>query len=420
MLVYVLNRHGNPLMPGSPRKARLLLKEGQAKVIQRTPFTIQWLYGSSGYKQSVSLGVDAGTKHIGLSATTEKKVLFEAEVMLRTDIQELLATRREFRRSRRNRKTRYRQPRFLNRKKPQGWLAPSVQNKVDTHVKVIEKTLKILPVTRVTVEVAQFDIQKIKNPEISGAEYQEGNQRGFGNVREYVLFRDQHTCQHCRGKSGDKILNVHHIESRKTGGDAPGNLITLCDSCHDKIHREGLIHLFQRRQDSFRDARQMTVMRWFIYRGIQKVFPAAKLTYGYITKNTRITNGLEKNHRVDARCISGNPLAVSRGNMYLIKSVRGQNRQLHKATILKGGIRKANKAPRYLFGYQLFDTVLFEGQECVIFGRRSRGYFDLRRLDGTQIHARAHYRHLRLLLRASPLLIEKAQNERREGACLSA
>ncbi len=237
MLVYVLNRHGHPLMPCSPRKAHMLLKEGKAKVIQRTPFTIQWLYGSAGYKQPIFLGVDAGTKHIGVSATTEKKVLYEAEVLLRTDIQELLATRCEFRRSRRNRKTRYRKPRFLNRKTPQGWLAPSVQNKVDTHVKVIAKALYILPVTRVTVEVAQFDMQKIKNPEISGAEYQEGNQMGFWNVREYVLFRDKHTCQHCRGKSGDKILNVHHIESRKTGGDAPRNLITLCESGHGQIHR---------------------------------------------------------------------------------------------------------------------------------------------------------------------------------------
>ncbi len=168
MLVYVLNRHGHPLMPCSPRKARLLLKEGKARVLQRTPFTIQLLYGSSGYKQSVSLGVDAGTKHIGLSATTEKKVLFEAEVMLRTDIQELLSTRREFRRSRRNRKTRYRKLRLLNRKRPKDWLAPSIQNKVDTHAKLVEQVKKILPITDVTVEVAQFDIQKIKNPDIAG------------------------------------------------------------------------------------------------------------------------------------------------------------------------------------------------------------------------------------------------------------
>ena len=123
MFVYVLNGHGQPLMPCQPRKARLLLKEGKANVVSRVPFTVQLLYGSSGYKQEVSLGIDAGTQHIGVSATTEKAVVFEAEVKPRTDIQALLATRQQFRRARRNRKTRYRKAKFLNRKKPGGWLA---------------------------------------------------------------------------------------------------------------------------------------------------------------------------------------------------------------------------------------------------------------------------------------------------------
>src|SRR5215472_17327562 len=118
MFVYVLNCHGHPLMPCQPRKARLLLKEGSAKVVRMVPFTIQLRYGSSGYTQEVSLGVDAGTHHIGLSATTKQSVLFEAEVRPRGDIQALLAARKQLRRARRLRKTRYRQARFLNRKKP--------------------------------------------------------------------------------------------------------------------------------------------------------------------------------------------------------------------------------------------------------------------------------------------------------------
>src|SRR6266700_1041755 len=133
VFVYVLNCHGQPLMPCSPRKARLLLKAGKVKVVKMVPFTLQLLYGSSGYKQEVSLGVDAGTHHIGVSATTEQVVLFEAEVQPRTDIQELLATRSQFRRARRSRKTRYRQCRFRHRKKRSGWLAPSVQHKVEAH-----------------------------------------------------------------------------------------------------------------------------------------------------------------------------------------------------------------------------------------------------------------------------------------------
>ncbi|MCZ0757190.1 RNA-guided endonuclease IscB, partial [Anoxybacillus sp. J5B_2022] len=193
--MYVINKHGNPLMPCSPRKARILLTNKKAKVVKRTPFTIQLLYGSSGYKQPISLGVDAGTKHVGLSATTKNQVLLEAEVQLRTDIQELLATRRQFRRSRRNRNTRDRKARFLNRKKPNGWLAPSIQHKVDRHIKLVKWVHSMLPITHITVEVAQFDTQKIKNPDIQGAAYQQGEQLGFWNVREYVLYRDGHTCQ---------------------------------------------------------------------------------------------------------------------------------------------------------------------------------------------------------------------------------
>ncbi|MEK5037696.1 RNA-guided endonuclease IscB [Sporosarcina sp. FSL K6-3457] len=406
MLVYVLNKHGQPLMPCKPQKARRLLQQEKAKVVQRTPFTIQLQYGSSGYKQPVSLGVDAGTKHIGLSATTEGHVLFEGEVRLRTDIQELLATRRALRSARRSRKTRYRQPRFLNRKKNKGRLAPSVQNKVDMHTKMIAKVHKLLPITHVTIEVAQFDIQKIKNPTISGDLYQKGDQLGFWNVREYVFFRDKHVCQHCKGKTKDKILNVHHIESRKTGGDGPDNLLTLCETCHNKIHQEGKEHLFTRKSASFRDASQMTVLRWFIHHQVKELYPHVQLTYGFQTKNTRIHYGLEKSHAVDARCISGNPLAASSSNTYFFRQVRKNNRQLHKMTIAKGGYRKANKAERFVKGFQLFDKVLFEGIECIVFGRRKTGYFDLRTIDGVSIHKSASFKKLRVVEKASTLLVQ--------------
>lgn len=176
---------------------------------------------------------------IGLSATTETKELYASNIELRNDIVKLLSNRRELRRNRRNRKRRYRKARFNNRvkSKKKGWLAPSILNKINTHLKVIADIYKILPVTKLVVEVASFDIQKIKDPDISGEEYQQGEQLGFWNVREYVLFRDNHECQHCHGKSKDSILNVHHIESRKTGGNSPDNLITLCETCHHKYHK---------------------------------------------------------------------------------------------------------------------------------------------------------------------------------------
>jgi len=407
LFVYVLNCHGEPLMPCQPRKARLLLQKSKAKVVRMVPFTIQLLYGSSGYKQEVSLGIDAGTQHIGVSATTEQQVLFEAEVQPRSNIQEGLATRRQFRRARRNRKTRYRKARFLNRNKPKGWLAPSVQHKVDCHLKTIRLVHRLLPVRRTTIEVAQFDLQKIRHPAIEGEEYQQGPQLGFWNVREYVLARDGHLCQWCKGTSKDRILNVHHIESRKTGGDHPDNLITLCKTCHELIHQTHQEHRIEPKSRGFRDATQMGIIRWRIYEQAKELFPEVHLTYGYLTKQTRITHQLEKSHLVDARCITGYPLVCSDDTWYLMKYMRRNNRQLHKATIRKGGKRQRNTAPKQVHGFRLFDCVRYENITCFVFGRRSSGYFDLRTLDGTEVSASASYKKLHVVQKASALLIER-------------
>jgi len=415
MLVYVLNKHGKPLMPCNSRKARLLLKAGNAKVVRVKPFTIRMVHGSSAYIQPVNLGVDAGSKVVGISATTDKKELYSSECKLRTDVTDNLSTRRAFRRARRNRTTRYRPPRFLNRRKSKkkGWLAPSIIQKINTHEQIIKQVHNILPISKIIVEVAAFDIQKIKNPSIINTEYQQGEQLDFWNVREYVLFRDNHSCQHCKGKSKDKILNVHHIESRKTGGNAPNNLITLCETCHNKHHAQQ-IKLKVKRGASFRDAaftcpsdRRVSVMRWAFYNKLKEQYPNVSMTYGYLTKNTRISNKLEKSHAVDARCISGNPMAKPSENTYTQKAVRTKNRQLHKATTNKGGSRKSNQAAKYVFGYQLFDNVRYKEQECFIFGRRTSGYFDLRLLNGVKIHASASYKQLELLQKSRTILTER-------------
>jgi len=393
-------------MPTTPCKARKLLKQGKAKVVKREPFTIQLLYATGETKQDITLGVDAGSKIIGLSATTDKQELFSAEVELRNDIVDLLSTRREFRRTRRNR-LRYRKPRFLNRvySKNKGWLAPSVENKIQTHLKIISKIHEILPISKIIIEVASFDIQKIKNPDIEGEQYQQGEQFGFWNVREYVLWRDGYKCQ---GKKGckNKILNVHHIESRKTGGNSPSNLITLCESCHKDYHA-GKLKLNLKRGQSFKDATFMGIMRWTFYNRLKEVYPNVKITYGYITKNTRIQNNLPKEHRIDALCISGNPNVKRLDYWYYIKQVRRHNRQIHKANILKGGKKKLNQAPYLVKGFRLFDKVKYKGEECFIFGRRSSGYFDLRKLDGTVIHRSANCKDLKLISKAKTLLWER-------------
>lgn len=398
-MVYVLDKNGQPLMPTERYgKVRRMLRSDRAKVIRRCPFTIQLLYETERNVQPVTLGVDAGSKTIGLSATTEDKVLYEAEVELRNDIVDLLSSRREFRTERRSRKTRHRQPRFDNRRRSEGWLAPSVRQKVDSHLTVVANTHKFLPVSNIIVEVASFDIQKIKNPDIEGTGYQQGEQLGFWNVREYVLWRDGHKCQCCKGKSHDKILNVHHIESRKTGGDAPNNLITLCEYCHKQYHL-GNIKLPRtiRRGMSFKDATFMGIMRWAFYNRLKEQYESVHLTYGYLTKNTRIRFKLPKTHYIDARCISGHPMAVPSGEVFYQRKMRCHNRQIHKLKILKGGIRKRNQAEYRVFGYRLFDKVRFNKQECFIFGRRSSGSFDIRKLDGTSINAGVSYKKLKHL-----------------------
>ena len=406
MKVYVISRDNKPLMPTTPARARKMLRDNKAAVVQRTPFTIKLTIQTKEYTQPITLGVDAGSKVIGISATTECEELYSSEVALRTDIVELLATKCQYRRIKRDR-LRYREPRFLNRKKDKGWLAPSILHKIDSHIKVIEKVHKILPITKVIAEVAAFDIQKLKNDAITGYQYQEGEQLGSWNVREYVLFRDNHTCQHCKGKSKDKILVSHHIQTRLIGGDAPNNLMTLCKTCHDKYHR-GEIEITIKRGASFRDAAFMGIMRWAFYNKLKELYPDVSLTYGYITKNTRIELGLEKNHRTDAFCIAGN-LSAARSGVWLYQQfVRKNIRSLHKANLLKGGTRKANKAEYVVHGYRLFDKVAFESKEYFVFGRRKSGYFDIRDLYGNKVNkGSVSFNKLRLLEKAKSLMIER-------------
>lgn len=410
MFVYVVNQNGKPLMPTKRfGKVRRLLRDGMAKVIRKNPFTIQLMYKTGDIVQEIFLGVDSGSKTVGLSATTKNQVLFEAEVELRNDIVDKLSTRREARRERRNRKTRYRSARFNNRRKNKKWLAPSVQHKILTHLSVIEKIYGILPITKLVVESASFDIQKIKNPDIQSEEYQQGEQLGFWNVREYVLFRDGHVCQCCNGKSKDKILNVHHIESRKVGGNAPNNLITLCETCHRGFH-DGTVKLPSKikRSMSFRDAAFMGIMRWRLYEELKQKYDNVSMTFGYITKHSRISNNLPKEHYIDARCISGNASAKCDDVIYYLKKVRRHNRQIYKFNIGKNGLKKRNQTDFSIFGYQLYDRVMYQGKQYFVFGRRKTGYFDIRTLSGDKVNKGSiSYKKLRLLEHVRGYLVER-------------
>ncbi len=406
-MVYVLDIDGQPLMPTARHgKVRKLLNSHLAKVVKRCPFTIQLLYQSRKEIQPVSLGVDAGSKHIGLAATTEQKVLYQEELTPRNDVVKLLSAKRACRHSRRNRKTRYRKPRFNNRvhSKHKGWLAPSVEVKIQEHITAIKNICKILPASEIHVETAEFDLQRLKAMEEGktfpvGTDYQLGEQYDFYNTRQYVLHRDGYTCQCCGVHDKDVKLHVHHIESRQTGGNAPNNLITLCEHCHKALH-EGKIKLpkGKKRGKSHRDAAFMGIMRNTLLERLKKeVSVPVMMTYGYITKYWREKADLEKSHINDAICISKHPYTKPLDTYYLTKVVRHHNRQIHKANFSKGGIRKRNQAPYLVKGFRLFDKVLYQGKEYFIFGRRATGYFDIRTLDGTKANkGSVSYKKLRI------------------------
>lgn len=382
-MVYVQDIDGKPMMPTTRRgKVRRLLKANKATVVNLCPFTIQLTYKSTDHKQPVTLGIDAGAKHIGFSATTEKEELFACETILRTDIVDLLSTRSQNRRTRRSR-LRYRKPKFNNRvfSKKKGWVAPSVKQRIDSHLNEVNEIHKILPITKIVIEAAQFDTHKMKNPNISGIDYQNGEQLGFWNVREYVLFRDGHKCSYCKGKSKDLILNIHHIESRKTGGDSPSNLITLCETCHKEYHK-GNIDLKVRRGKSLCGAAIMGIMKWRLYDELKSRYSNVSMTFGYITKYNRIKYGIEKSHTSDAFVISKNFNAKRIEYQYLKRLVRRHNRQIHKMKILKGGKKKNNQAPFEVFGFRLFDKVLYNNEINFIYGRRKSGNFNIRDFNG--------------------------------------
>lgn len=382
-MVYVQDIDGKPMMPTTRHgKVRRLLKANKATVVNLCPFTIQLTYKSTDHKQPVTLGIDAGAKHIGFSATTEKEELFACETILRTDIVDLLSTRSQNRRTRRSR-LRYRKPEFNNRvfSKKKGWVAPSVKQRIDSHLNEVNEIHKILPITKIVIEAAQFDTHKMKNPNISGIDYQNGEQLGFWNVREYVLFRDGHKCSYCKGKSKDLILNIHHIESRKTGGDSPSNLITLCETCHKEYHK-GNIDLKVRRGKSLCGAAIMGIMKWRLYDELKSRYSNVSMTFGYITKYNRIKYGIEKSHTSDAFVISKNFNAKRIEYQYLKRLVRRHNRQIHKMKILKGGKKKNNQAPFEVFGFRLFDKVLYNNEINFIYGRRKSGNFNIRDFNG--------------------------------------
>lgn len=411
MKVYIINKHGRPLMPTTPRKARLLLKSGKAKIFKRDPFTIQLIYGSSGYTQPTDLGIDAGYENIGFSAVNEEEEVIGGELKMLKGMSERITEKCKYRRTRRNR-LRYCQPRFSNRKKHEGWLAPSIQHKLDTHYRLIDKICRILPVKSVTIEVAAFDIQKINNPTIQGEQYQYGEQYGFDNLREYVLHRDGHQCQNpnCKNKTDSPILQVHHLGFWKNPPDRtdrPGNLITLCTKCHTpKNHqKKGFLFGWQPKLKSFKGETFMSTVRWRLTEEGRH-----QVTFGYITKGKRRELEIEKSHHNDAFVIAGGTTQTRVVKPLILEQIRRNKRSIEQFYDAKyrdlrdGEIRSASELSsdritrntnlngenlrqdrahkvtvgrrsikRKRYPYKQHDLVLFEGKVYQVVGMQNLG-----------------------------------------------
>jgi len=318
-----------------------------------------------GYKQRVTLGIDTGYSNVGLSAITSKREIFSGELKLRFNIVKLISDRKMYRRTRRGRLW-YRKPRFLNRikSKKKGWLAPSVKHKLESHVRIVEFISKLLPITEINIEVANFDIQKIKNSNIEGKEYQNGDLKDFYNTREYVLYRDNHKCQSCKGKSKDKRLEVHHLISRKTGGDRPENLVTLCSICHSKVSL-GELKLNIKITKGFKAESFMSIIRWKILESIKDKFKNIDIsyTYGYITKMKRSNLKLPKSHTNDAFIVAEGNRDRERTHTYSIIQNRRNNRKLQQN---RKGFKPSVRKQRY--SLQPKDLVKINNKLCIVRG----------------------------------------------------
>lgn len=381
--VFVLNMRGEPLMPTTQRKARILLKEKKAKIVKYNPFTIQLNYPTGENRQDVNIGVDTGAKHIGLAITSEDKVLYKAEVELRNDIKSNLDTRRMYRISRRNRKTRYRKPRFLNRKKPKKWLPPSLQGRIDNHFRWINTFSNLVPDAKLHIEVGKFDVAKMINPDIKGVDYQHGQTYGFYNERYFVFARDNYTCQVCN-KSKGKILQTHHIIYRSNGGtDRVDNLITVCTDCHtyDNHKKGGILYKWQEKHKKVKQYKEPPFMN-SLRKRVFTAYPNAEITYGSKTTPRRKELGLEKTHYNDAIVISGIETIKENPNEWLlIRQFRKKKRSLHEATARRG-IKEPNRAAKrnskntpYYKGFYLNDKVAVLDKIGYITGFTYRGAY---------------------------------------------
>jgi 5-methylcytosine-specific restriction endonuclease McrA len=411
MFVYVLNRLGEPLMPCKQAVARLLLKDGKAKVKNRMPFTIKLVEDSTEFKQPIVAGMDTGSQFVGCAAIANGNVLYQSEIKLRSDVSKKMQQRAMYRRTRRGRKCRYRPARWLNRAsmRAAGRLAPSIRSKVESHLREKKQVEKILPITRWKVETASFDIHKITNPDVTKSGYQQGDQKGFYNVKAFVLHRDNYTCQSGRKVKHSEKLHVHHVVFRSQGGsNAPSNLKVLCEICHSDLHAGKFV--LKEKKSKTKHATEIGIIKAQLIR-----LWDFEETFGYETKFKReVILALSKTHYHDAVAICCEDGEV----------VQTASQVFHKRHVASGdyqqtkGIRSEKKIPvGKLFGLRKYDFIRTPKGTGFVKGKRSSGYFALETILGEKIHASANIKKntVRLTARTTTLTqqLESASNSSR-------
>lgn len=385
-MVYVLSLNGQPLMPIRRHgKARRLLNSKKAKVVRREPFTIQLLFEVEDNVSRLTLKVDTGSAYVGAGVTdTNACVYYVSEVEIRNDIHIKMEQRAAYRRARRNRKLRYRKTRWLNRhnsiKKDR--FSPTMVSKFNSHIREIELIKSILPITEIVLETGTFDSNLLNHKDEAFNRhwgYQKGPNYGFKNTQEACFNRDNYKCQCCKTKNG--TLNAHHIIYRSRGGaDTLDNLITLCEDCHKKLHRDELQEfeskLVGKKKCQLKHATQMNSIRVQLL----KHYPEAIETFGFITKANREWLGLKKTHWMDA--VS---MGLTRQPIFLIDRVYKKKHIAKGQYQLYQGQNSDKKLPRgKVQGFLNRDIVKYRNKLYLIKGLMSSGYCKLMDINGIE------------------------------------
>jgi len=365
--IFVIDSNKQPLSPCHPSVARKLLTTGKAAVFRMYPFTIILKREAIATPQPIELKIDPGSKTTGIALLQGNKVIFGAELTHRGQvIKNSLESRRALRRSRRNRHTRYRPARFLNRTKPKGWLAPSLQHRVATTLTWVKRFIGFVPVTSIAQELVRFDLQQVQNPEISGAEYQQGELQGY-EVREYLLEKWDRKCSYCGVENVP--LQIEHIHPKSKGGsNRISNLCLACEPCNTKKGTQDIKVFLAKKPDvlkkvlaqakrPLKDATAVNSTRWALLNALKTTGLLVTTGSGGKTKFNRTKLGLPKSHWIDAACIGEvDSLKVLTSKPLLIKATGHRSRQVCRTDKFGFPIRYVPKSP-FVKGFQTGDIV---------------------------------------------------------------